>query len=159
MYKNIIIGVIIRKKENENLEAVYPKVMKALFYATIAGKWEYEGNCFLSAFADYLQDNKFYLFGCRVYADNFIGIFTLPEETTLKEMAEKFIEESSHFLHHEAQYHLKCNLGFIFGICAIDDKSKSIYSYISKAHAVRKSLKPSLSTKGGVFDEKRKNYS
>lgn len=251
LYKNIIIGAIIRKKDNENLEIVYLQAMKALFYAATAGKWqyffysekkeeeffqavkkfwkfnkenltstlienknlrnlfyridqfdpvtnlptytsfiqgtenyiadknekrnmavfyidiigfkslnriygEYEGNRFLSAFADYLQDSEFCLFGCRVYADNFIGIFTIPEETTLEEMAEKFIKESSNFLHCEAHYHLKCNLGFIFGICAIDDRNESIYSYISKADAVRKSLKPSLSTKGGVFDEKRK---
>lgn len=37
-------------------------------------------------------------------------------------------------------------------MCAIEDRSESIYSYISKADAVRKSLKPSLTSKSGVFD-------
>ena len=41
-------------------------------------------------------------------------------------MVESFIKKGSDFLHHEAHHHPKCNLGFICGVCAVDNKNESI---------------------------------
>ena len=144
----------INKNEKKNIAVFYVDIIGFKSLNRIYG--EYQGNCFLSSFADYIQKHPSYIASCRVYADNFIGVFSVPDGADLEEMVESFIKKGSDFLHHEAHHHPKCNLGFICGVCAVDNKNESIYSYISKADAVRKSLKPSLTTKGGVFDEERK---
>lgn len=117
---------------------------------------EEEGNRFLRSFADFIKLNEFYITACRVYADNFIELFTIPEGVTIEQLSEKFIRDCNGFLQNEARFHPKCNLGFICGMCAVDNKDESFFSYISKADEVRKYLKPSLVSKSGVFDDHKK---
>ena len=118
---------------------------------------EEEGNRFLRSFADFIKLNEFYITACRVYADNFIELFTIPEGVTIEQLSEKFIRDCNGFLQNEARFHPKCNLGFICGMCAVDNKDESFFSYISKADEVRKYLKPSLVSKSGVFDDHKKS--
>ncbi len=117
---------------------------------------EEEENRFLRSFADFIKLNEFYITACRVYADNFIELFTIPEGVTIEQLSEKFIRDCNGFLQNEARFHPKCNLGFICGMCAVDNKDESFFSYISKADEVRKYLKPSLVSKSGVFDDHKK---
>ena len=117
---------------------------------------EEEGNRFLRSFADLMKSNEFYITACRVYADNFIELFTIPEGVTIEQLSEKFVRDCNGFLQKEARFHPKCNLGFICGMCAVDNIDESLFSYISKADEVRKYLKPSLVSKSGVFDDHKK---
>lgn len=151
------------KKAQDHIEDKNENRKLAVFYADIIGfkslnriYGEEEGNRFLKAFSDLTKANEFYISACRVYADNFIELFTIPDEVTLEQLSAKFIRDCNGFLQKQAHFHPKCNLGFICGMCAIEDRSESIYSYISKADAVRKSLKPSLTSKSGVFDAPKK---
>ena len=151
------------KKAQDHIEDKNENRKLAVFYADIIGfkslnriYGEEEGNRFLKAFSDLTKANEFYISACRVYADNFIELFTIPDEVTLEQLSAKFIRDCNGFLQKQAHFHPKCNLGFICGMCAIEDRSESIYSYISKADDVRKSLKPSLTSKSGVFDAPKK---
>lgn len=151
------------KKAQDHIEDKNENRKLAVFYADIIGfkslnriYGEEEGNRFLKAFSDLTKANEFYISACRVYADNFIELFTIPDEVTLEQLSAKFIRDCNGFLQKQAHFHPKCNLGFICGMCAIENKSESIYSYISKADDVRKSLKPSLTSKSGVFDAPKK---
>ncbi|RGY58610.1 EAL domain-containing protein [Fusobacterium ulcerans] len=147
---------INNKNENKKLAVFYADIIGFKTLNKIYG--EEEGNRFLRAFSDFIKANEFYISACRVYADNFIELFTIPEGVTLEQLSVKFIRDCNGFLQEEAHFHPKCNLGFICGMCAIDDRNESIYSYISKADDVRKSLKPSLSSKCGVFDDEKKSF-
>ena len=151
------------KKAQKHIEDKNDKRKLAVFYADIIGfkslnriYGEKEGNRFLKSFTNLIKANEFYITACRPYADNFIELFAIPEGITLEQLSEKFIRDCNVFLQKEAHFHSKCNLGFICGMCSIDDRNESIYSYISKADDVRKSLKPSLASRCGVFDEEKK---
>ncbi|WP_373080136.1 EAL domain-containing protein [Fusobacterium varium] len=152
------------KKAQKHIDDKNEKRKLAVFYADIIGfkslnriYGEKEGNRFLRSFASLIKANEFYITACRVYADNFIELFTIPEGITLEQLSEKFVRDCNGFLQKESLFHPKCNLGFICGMCSIDDRNESVYSYISKADDVRKSLKPSLTSKSGVFNEEKKN--
>lgn len=151
------------KKAQKHIEDKTEKRKLAVLYTDIIGfkslnriYGEKEGNRFLKSFAALMKANEFYITACRVYADNFIELFTIPEGITLEQLSEKFVRDCNGFLQKESSFHPKCNLGFICGMCSIDDRDESVYSYISKADDVRKSLKPSLTSKSGVFNEEKK---
>lgn len=153
------------KKAQKHIDDKNEKRKLAVFYADIIGfkslnriYGEDKGNHFLHSFAEFIKANEFYITACRVYADNFIELFTIPDGVTLEQLSEKFVRDCNGFLQKNSSFYPKCNLGFICGMCSIDDRNESIYSYISKADDVRKSLKPSLSSKCSVFDEEKKAF-
>lgn len=145
---------IKENNEKRKLGVLYTDIIGFKSLNKIYG--EEEGNRFLKSFADLIKSNEFYITACRVYADNFIELFAIPDGVTIEQLSEKFIRDCNGFLQKEAGFHPKCNLGFICGMCAIDDKDESLFSYISKADEVRKYLKPSLVSKSGVFDDQKK---
>ena len=149
--------IIEKDREHRHFGVLYADILGFKALNSIYG--EQEGNRMLLAFADHLRKSDFYLCGSRVYADNFVALFTIPEGVSAEDMAEKFHRETEAFLAREWEAHPKCFPGFVCGICEIPNRAKSIHPYISRAEQVRKSLKPTFVSRCAIFtEEMEKNH-
>lgn len=114
---------------------------------------ERAGNSMLRAFAAFLRRREEYVCGSRIFADRFVVLFTIPDDYSLQAITDKLVAEGEQFLAEKRRLHPRSHLAFVGGVCPVEGRPESLHSLVTRADQARRSLKPTLRSRGGVFTE------
>lgn len=114
---------------------------------------ERAGNSMLRAFAAFLRRRDEYVCGSRIFADRFVILFTIPNGYSLQAITDKLVAEGEQFLAEKRRLHPRSHMAFVGGVCPVEGRPESLHSLVSRADQARRSLKPTLRSRGGVFTE------
>lgn len=114
---------------------------------------ERAGNSMLRAFAAFLRRRDEYVCGSRIFADQFVILFTIPDGYSLQAITDKLVAEGERFLAEKRKLHPRSHLAFVGGVCPVKGRPESLHALVSRADQARRSLKPTLRSRGGVFTE------